>query len=82
MAREEVGDADRCVKSREMMMVRVVYSQGPFLSSEKRSARREGNRVGDNVSSCARAREVVLRALMQRSVSWSRASSCSSLLED
>ena len=62
------------------MMARVVYSLGPFLSSEKRSLRRAGKRVGDRVSSCARAREVVLRALRQRSVSWRRASSCSSLL--
>lgn len=61
------------------MMFRVVNSLGPFLSSSKSMARRVGNRLDWMVESSWRAREVVHNAFKQSKVSWSSASSCSSL---
>ena len=66
-ARVGVADAERYVKSREMIMLRVENSEGPFFSSpeEKRRRRRLGKRVGWRSWRCLRAREVVRRALRQ-----------------
>lgn len=60
-------------------MVRVVNSLGPFFSASKSMARRVGNRVDWMVESSWRAREVVHNAFKQSKVSWSSASSWSSL---
>lgn len=62
-----------------MMMLRVMNSLGPFFSTSKSMARRVGNRVDWMVESSWRAREVVHNAFRQSKVSWSSASSCSSL---
>ena len=62
-----------------MMMLRVVNSQGPFLSSENKSASRVGKRLFSIVERWVSAREVVESALRQRRVSWRSVSSCSSL---
>jgi len=69
------------VKRREMMMLRVGNSEGPFLSSpeEKSRRRRVGKRVLCREERWVRAREVVKRALRQVRVWWRRVSSCSSL---
>lgn len=61
------------------MMLRVVNSLGPFFSTSKSIARRIGNRLDWMVDSSWRAREVVHNAFRHSKVSWSSASSCSSL---
>jgi hypothetical protein len=70
---------ERYVKKRDMMIARVVNSEGPLCSSEKRRFSKVGKRVTWMAERRESAAEVVQRALRQRRVSCSRVSSCSSL---
>ena len=73
------GEVEMWVKRREMIMLRVVNSLGPFFSSSNSMPRSIGKSVDWMLERWERAREVVQRAFRQSSVSWSSVSSCSSL---
>lgn len=69
----------RCMNKRFIMTLRVVNSEGPLCSGSKSIASRAGNNVSAISSSRCKASDVVHRPLRQRSASWSKLSSCSSL---
>lgn len=70
------GDtAESCVKSRLMMMLRVVNSLGPFFSSSNNIFNKAGKSSPSIRVRCAKAADVVQRAFRQSNASCRRVSS-------